>query len=246
MKKWVDEVFPTYSIGHQQQRTNSQNADMKTFSFDPATIGTDHIFPPEIHCLDSIGYHGTSTYLSQAIETTGLSCVKPITKDEFSLLKELAAELNYDFRPVSDHFLHMATISLSPLSEMALHYTCPGKLGGQNRTYVKELVDQILSHPDFDRASDGAVRLRSINAAIAAVRQGSPVVYAVDLRGQPNLRYDVLAQAIQVSSPIGKDRILAKVEARDFTRYDLIDCGRLRQHVEILERGPKDHFIKHI
>jgi hypothetical protein len=219
---------------------------MWTFPFDPLNIGTDHVFPPEIRRLDWIGYHGTSTALSPAIESTGFQCVKPISEDEFNLLQTLANTFHLNFRPVAEHFLGMSTISLTPLSEVALYYTQPEKLGGQNRTYVRDLVESILNHPEFDQAPEHGAVLRSIIASIAAVRAGAPVVYAVNLRAQANTRYDVLTQAIQVSSPIRKGRILAKIEAPTFNRHDGIDCGRLRQHVEILHRGPNDHFIKHI
>jgi hypothetical protein len=160
-------------------------------------------------------------------------------------LERLAHDLRIDFTAVA-HFRDYETISFSPLSELALSFTAPQKLGGQGLGYVRRLLDSIVRHPQFNPAGH-AEQLGPIQATIAAIRLGTPVVYAVNLREQQGICYDVPTHAIHAVLPISQERIVAKIVVADFADYERINQQQLLAAIDNLYWRPDStHFIKRL
>jgi len=216
---------------------------MEEFEIDHSLIGTGRAFPVHIEQMDWIGYHGTSSFYSDQIESNGFSLVKPLPAAYVDLVVQLAKRFGMDWQVV-DGFKELKSISFSPVSEVALDYSKPQSLGGQGVGYVSNAVDEILSvHAEKISQEEGQC-LNDIRGAIDKIRSSQPVIYAVDLKGLTTACYQKLTTGIYVYEPIAANRIRAKLSVSSPVNYGLVDARKHRDGLRQLAASATPHFTK--
>lgn len=216
---------------------------MEEFDIDHSLVGSGHVFPAHIEQTDWIGYHGTSSFYSDEIESNGFSLVKPLPAADVDLVVELAKRLGMDWERV-DGFKQLRSISFSPISEVALDYSRPHSLGGQGVGYVSDAVDEILMAHAEEISGVESQRISDIRGTIDKIRSSPPVIYAVDLQGLTTVSYQKLTTGVYVYEPIPANRIRAKLTVSSPVNYEMVDAKSHRAGLRQLAASSKPHFTK--
>ncbi len=199
----------------------------------PALLGGTHIFQdtvirrPSTERRGWIGFHGTTTTHVSRIENEGLKAHKVLDLTEVAILCEVGWELidNVDDREgfsgrlkEAEAFSNRTVVNFFSVSALALEHT--RTRGGQGKQWVlKPIVQEILRNPRFNNAHRRWTAVERIRQQLDAEVDGSPVVYAVYLRGLKHMWYYHVHAAIQAAGPIEKWRIVARLDAPEFTDY---------------------------
>jgi hypothetical protein len=218
---------------------------MTEYGLNEETLASGRIFPPEVENRYGVGYHGTTTYHAESIENSGFKPFKAFTDQEWTLLQQLGRAFGGRFLEPAIQFQEMTRVNFFIISGLALHHT--KWRGGQGLSrYIKPLVEAIIAHPNLSQNTDEARFVRDLLARMRVIEEGRPVVYAVCLDGQTDMEHNLLAGAVQVTGTVSADRIIAKLNAENFTKYDSIDAKRLSAEARTFRQPRIGHFVRHL
>lgn len=208
---------------------------IKRVRLEPEFLRNTHVFPdsvvrqPSIRRPAWIGFHGTTTVRAEQIEAEGvIRAFKALSAEEIGVLCRVGFDL-IDFandRSAFDFLLQEAaafsrrvgTVNFFSVSDQALQHTVTR--GGQGKEWVlKPLVAEVLGNKRFAQTNPYRADLERMHQKLAAT-DGTPVVYAVYLKGLDGMWLHDTQSAIQVNGPIPIWRIVARLDAPDFTNYD--------------------------
>ena len=213
---------------------------VKTFAFDPATVGTGKIFPKEIEAQDWVGYHGTSSYYSEHIENKGFVNTKPIPEALLDSLTETLEKYGIDHSGISG-FKELVSVSFSPVSELCLSYCAASKLGGQGLGIISSAINTLRNASLRDEEKELADDIENI---IKEIRSRHPVIYAVNLEKVERIQFNSLTKAVHVYEALAHDRIIAKLTINCDIASISINEELNKNRIMQIYYGAADHYIK--
>ena len=183
---------------------------------------------PSINRAGWIGFHGTTTARATQIEREKvIRAFKVLNEAEIGILCGVGREL-INTVPNRDRFewllaeaaafsRRVGTVNFFSVSRQALEHT--ETKGGQGKELVlKPLVAAILANQQFGHLNPHRPDIERMNQRLAEA-DGTPVVYAVYLKGLGGMWLYDIQTAIQANGPIPSWRIVARLDAPDFTEY---------------------------
>ena len=218
---------------------------MMTVTFDPTFIGTGRIFPASIESTDWIGYHGTSSYYSADIDTSGFQQKKPLPVADLEHLVNIASLHGEDASDVNG-FIRLQSLSFTPISELALFFVRPDSFGGQGLLHVKVLIDALFQKHATALSSEEKAHMTAVEGQIALIRSQQPVIYAINLQGLTRMDFGRLTLAIRVCESVPPERLVAKMQIDKAVEYDAIDVKGLRKKISTILTLPEAHYIKQL
>jgi hypothetical protein len=218
---------------------------VQTIPFDPTLLGTGKIFPPAIESMDWIGYHATSSYYSADIDTNGFLLKKPLPNGDLERLVSIAVAHGEDASDVSD-FIRLASVSFTPISELALFFARPESFGGQGLLHVTRIMDALIQRKAAQLSEDETSHLQDLSERIALIRAAPPVIYAVTLAGLERTIFGKHTLAYHAYVPVPAERLLAKMMIDQ-----VVDCSRLdikghNKSLRMILQSPGSHYLKQI
>jgi|ERR1044071_3852789 hypothetical protein len=232
----LQKMLATAGIGNHISSMTVHDLNLKS-------LGSGRIFPSEIEDTFGYAYHGTRSAHSESIETSGLIPRKALTsEDEWNTLIRLGKMVDASATAQVKSFRASTRVNFFALSESALWYT--QWKGGQGvHLHAKPLAEKIRTSRDLKLSIDEARIMDEVWAKLCRVQEGTPVVYAVDLNGLENACYNRSALAVQIEGGVDPKRLVAKINAVDFTDYALINAKALIPKAKILINPECKHFV---
>lgn len=173
-------------------------------------------FTTQTASYPQVGFHGTTSTASAAIEIHGFLPSKVFSEQEHMQILELANGLGWDTGSYRQ-WLSMRSVSFAKDQKFAIdHVTQAGKAGGQGLFNVQEALELILSK-ESTKSNKAA---QAFKKRLDQLRAADPVIYMVDLsnlgpRLVPNHEgynmYWDTCTALPNISEIGPDRIIEKL-----------------------------------
>ncbi len=219
---------------------------MQLITFDPALIGTGgRIFPPTIESVDSIGYHGTSSYYSSDIDKNGFLLTKPLPPADLKRLVSIADKYREDGGDVRD-FINLKSISFTPVSELALFYVRPESFGGQGLLHVTRLIEQLFQRYADQLTADETAHLTAMRGCMELIRQAQPVIYGVDIKLLQRKNFGRVTLAYHVYEAIPTSALVAKMVIDQPVDYATIDEKEHKQALRTSLYSAGHHYFKEI
>lgn len=173
-------------------------------------------FQTSLTGFEKVGYHGTTSLASTAIEAHGFLPNKVFADHEHSVILQMAEELGWNTGSYKQ-WLGMRSVSFAKDPAFSInHVTAAGKSGGQGLYNVREALEAILANGS---AASKAVA-QTFQQKLSGIRAAPPVIYMVDLSnlepclvdggGDYNIFWDP-SKPLPTSSIIGPERIIEKL-----------------------------------
>ncbi len=124
-----------------------------------------------------VGFHATSTYASQQIESAGFLPHKILRPDIHQRLLRAAGELGMRPQAIDSYeqWLEMRSVTFTRRSATAIHHARSGFAGGQGLQHVRAVLAEASKSQQDQRLVD------EVQRELDVIAKARPVVYAVDL-----------------------------------------------------------------
>lgn len=166
---------------------------------------------------ETVGFHGTSSFACEEIETDGFLPSKVFSESDHASLLSMASLLSIDTSSYKE-WLGMRSVTFAKQADAAVSHVQNGSSGGQGLKNTQQVLLNILALGN-DRQKE---IVTAFVEKLEAIREAPPVVYAVNLGGfgqrlvndqhQPLYQYYWNPSLpVPEISDIGPNRLIAKL-----------------------------------